>query len=128
MAELRLHIVSVPVSDQANALEFYRDRVGLPVIADERFEREPGVPARWVQLAAGPATITLVTWFPTMAPGSVKGLVLETSDLDAAVADLASRGVPIAHPVMEAPWARFTSFDDPDGNGWVLQESRRAGA
>jgi hypothetical protein len=25
--------------------------------------------------------------------------------------------------VQEAPWGRWKTFDDPDGNGWVLQQS-----
>ena len=67
-----------------------------------------------------------------MPPGSLKGNVLETDDLDAAMDTLDEGGVSFAHPVIEAPWTRFTSFDDPDGNGWVLQQptesARRRGA
>ena len=41
---------------------------------------------------AGGASITLVTWFPTMPPGSLKGNVLETDDLDAAMDTLEEGG------------------------------------
>ncbi len=26
--------------------------------------------------------------------------------------------------IQEAPWARYVSFQDPDGNSWVIQEVR----
>ena len=79
---------------------------------------------RWVQLApaAGETSITLVTWFPNMQPGGVTGLVLETDDVEADHAELRSRGVNIT-PLENAPWGRFATFTDPDGNGWVLQQS-----
>jgi len=56
-----------------------------------------------------------------MEPGSVKGLVLETDDLDADVAALTARGLSIPDGVQQQPWGRFVTFDDPDGNGIVLQ-------
>jgi predicted enzyme related to lactoylglutathione lyase len=68
-------------------------------------------------------SITLVTWFPTMPAGAVKGTVLETDDLDADVATLTARGLRIEGGIQQQPWGRFVTFDDPDGNGIVLQET-----
>ena len=84
-----------------------------------------GPDQRWVQVAPKGAqtSITLVTWFPTMPPGSVKGTVLETDDLDGDVAALTAGGVAIEGVIQEQPWGRFVTFDDPDGNGIVLQET-----
>ncbi len=56
-----------------------------------------------------------------MAPGSTKGIVLETDDLDKDVAALKAKGVAIDGGIQEQPWGRFVTFDDPDGNGIVLQ-------
>jgi len=56
-----------------------------------------------------------------MPAGSVKGTVLQTGDLDGDVAALRARGVAIDAGVQKAPWGRFVTFDDPDGNGLVLQ-------
>ena len=69
MTELGLNIVSIPVTDQSRALHFYTTTPGFTVLEDSLFERVPGEQARWVRLAppSGGATITLVTWFPTMA-------------------------------------------------------------
>ena len=82
-----------------------------------------GPDMRWVEVApkGGQTSITLVTWFPSMPPGSVKGTVLETDDMDGDVAALTARGVAIEGGIQEQPWGRFVTFDDPDGNGIVLQ-------
>jgi predicted enzyme related to lactoylglutathione lyase len=65
-----------------------------------------------------------VTWFETMPPGSLKGLVVETDDLDGDVKTLGARGVRIDGGIQEAPWGRFVTISDPDGNGLVLQATR----
>jgi catechol 2,3-dioxygenase-like lactoylglutathione lyase family enzyme len=119
MTITHIQLLSLPVADQDRAKGFYVDKLGLDLVADNHL----GPAQRWVQVApkgAGTA-ITLVTWFETMPPGSLKGLVLETDDLDADVAALADRGVAIPDGIQDAPWGRYATFDDPDGNGIVLQ-------
>jgi predicted enzyme related to lactoylglutathione lyase len=113
----KVQLFSVPVRDQDRAKEFYVGTVGLSLVTDTRMGNE-----RWVQVApAGAETsFTLVTWFDTMPPGSLKGVVLETDDLDADVARLRSQGVSPSE-IQQAPWGRYVTFDDPDGNGIVLQ-------
>jgi predicted enzyme related to lactoylglutathione lyase len=114
-------IVSVPVSDQDRARDFYSDVLGLEVREDEPM----GESMRWLRLAprGGEATISLVTWFPSMPPGSSKGLVLLVDDLEAMMARLAAMGVATANGIETAPWGRFVQVDDPDGNGLVLQQA-----
>jgi len=120
MAVRSVAIVSVPVSDPDRAKDFYIDVLGLSVQEDEAM----GESMRWLRLATpeGEATITLVTWFPTMPPGSLKGLLLRVDDLDAMVAHLEDKGVPTANGIETAPWGRYVQIDDPDGNGLVLQQ------
>jgi hypothetical protein len=43
------------------------------------------------------------------------------SDIDAARAELAGRGVEVGD-VQEFPWGSFLFFNDPDGNGWAVQQ------
>lgn len=121
MALTNLSVVSVPVSDQDRAKRFYADTLGFSVDIDSSF----GDGMRWVMLrppGSGTA-ITLVTWFETMPAGSLKGSVLSCDDLDKTLPDLAARGVSFNEDeVQEAPWGRWKTFDDPDGNGWVLQQ------
>jgi catechol 2,3-dioxygenase-like lactoylglutathione lyase family enzyme len=125
MAISHVQLLSVPVADQDRSLRFYTDVLGFELLADNPM----GPDQRWVQVGpkGGQTSLTLVTWFQTMPPGSLKGLVLETPDLDGDVAALAARGVAFADGgVQEAPWGRFATFDDPDGNGIVLQATMQA--
>jgi len=116
----RIDILSVPVSDQREAKQFYTEALGFEVIRDNPM----GPDQRWIQLAPRGAetSITLVTWFDSMPAGSIQGLVLTTVDLDADFAELQSRGVDLSE-IETAEWGRYTTFTDPDGNGWVLHES-----
>src|SRR5690349_17059511 len=117
-------VLSLPVRDQDRARDFYVDMLGFELVADVPM----GPDMRWVQVKplAGQTSVTLVTWFETMPPGSVKGIVLETADLEGEIAVLRERGVAIEGSIQEAPYGRFVTFDDPDGNGLVLQSTFRA--
>jgi predicted enzyme related to lactoylglutathione lyase len=85
-----------------------------------------GPDMRWVMLTLPGAqtAITLVTWFPSMPAGSLRGLVLETDDLEASVASMTERGAAPSE-IQDAPWGRFVQLDDPDGNGIIVQASAR---
>ena len=113
-------IVSIPVSDQARARTFYTDVLGFDLVRDNPM----GPDRRWVEVAPKGAqtSFTLVTWFEDMPAGVLRGIVLDTDDLDAELADLRTRGL-AASPVEQQPWGRFATFDDPDGNGFVLQQA-----
>jgi predicted enzyme related to lactoylglutathione lyase len=119
MAISNVQLLSVPVSDQDVARDFYVNVLGFEVRTDANL----GPEMRWVMVAppGGQTAITLVTWFDSMPAGSLKGLVLETTDLDGDVARLTKLGVKIANGIEDAPWGRFAQFSDPDGNGIVLQ-------
>jgi uncharacterized glyoxalase superfamily protein PhnB len=68
--------------------------------------------------------VTLVTWFETMPPGSLKGSVLSCDDLEKTLAELAARGVTFNEDdVQQAPWGCWKTCQDPDGNGWVVQQN-----
>jgi catechol 2,3-dioxygenase-like lactoylglutathione lyase family enzyme len=115
-----VQLFSVPVSDQDAARDFYVNTLGFELVADT--EMGPGM--RWVQVKPkGSATsLTLVTWFPTMAAGTQRGTVLESDALEDDIAALRDKGVTIGD-IETAPWGRWVSFDDPDGNGIIVQET-----
>jgi predicted enzyme related to lactoylglutathione lyase len=119
MAIRNVLLFSVPVSDQDRAREFYVDVLGFELANDQVM----GPEMRWVQVRPRGAqtSLTLVNWFPSMTAGSLRGMVLETEDLDGDVARLTERGVTIDGGVQQAPWGRYVQFADPDGNGIVLQ-------
>ena len=119
---MRIRFVSVPVSDQDRAKQFYAETLGFEVVADN----PNGNVGRWIDLEipGGGAGITLVTWFKEMPPGSMKGLVLEVDDMDASVAEWSARGLKLTSAPKDTEFGRFATFDDPDGNGWVLMQPK----
>jgi catechol 2,3-dioxygenase-like lactoylglutathione lyase family enzyme len=112
-----IQLASVPVTDQDRSLAFYVDTLGFELLRDDPM----GPEQRWVQVGPkdGVTSLTLVTWFPTMPAGSLKGLVLQSEDVDGDCDRLRQAGLAVDGPT-DAPWGRFATFDDPDGNGIVL--------
>lgn len=121
MAINKVTVISVPVSDQDRAKAFYVDTLGFEAVRDD--SSVPGM--RWVQVApkGSGVALTLVTWFDTMPPGSLRGLVLACDDLDADYQRLSAAGVEFDTPPEQHPWATEAVCHDPDGNMLVLQQS-----
>ncbi|MFG2292276.1 VOC family protein [Streptomyces sp. NPDC048603] len=132
-----LEVIPVPVSDLDRAKAFYADQVGFAVDLDD--EVAPGV--RIIQLTppGSRCSIAMLQGMPPapgtrqMAPGTLHGLQLCVTDIEAARAELAGRGVdvsPVRHVGEKGwedgkgdTWNSFLTFEDPDGNGWVVQEA-----
>jgi catechol 2,3-dioxygenase-like lactoylglutathione lyase family enzyme len=121
-----LQIVSVPVSSQDRARDFYVHGLGWDVMSDEGYQLPGGKQLRWLEVRphGGQTAITLTLEDGTMKAGSMKGMILRAVDLDSTVADLADRGVLATQEIQETAWARYVSFQDPDGNSWMIQELR----
>ncbi len=115
-----IDIISIPVTDQTVAKQFYVDMLGFQVIR----ENPMGPDRMWVELSIPDAqtSITLVTWIDSMPAGSVQGLVVSTNDIDGTHAELTKKGVDMS-ALEDQPWGRFTTFSDPDGNGWVVHQA-----
>jgi hypothetical protein len=44
-------------------------------------------------------------------------------DIEEAAADLRRKGVlEEGDEIENAPWGRFVTIEDPDGNGWIIQQ------
>ncbi len=100
------------------------DTLGLTVLADQRM----GPHGRWLQVApAGPGASLALT-VDGADPGSLRGLVFTTDDIDGDVAQLEDRGVRFPGGIEDMPWARAARFEDPDGNQLVLQTAPTGGA
>lgn len=112
-------IVSVPVSDQQKSKQFYRDVLGFDLLREEPM----GPGQKWIQLAPKECstTIALVTWFESMRPGGLQGVMLNSSDIERDHADLTQRGLALTE-IKQEPWGRYSMFKDPDGNGWILRQ------
>ncbi|WP_344234053.1 glyoxalase superfamily protein [Kribbella hippodromi] len=116
MAINTVKTVTVFVSDQDRAREFYVGALGLEVKVDQTFGDN-----RWLEVGA-PTGTTLVLHkpFPGASAGGGQGTIVATDDLDADIARLQAAGVIVEGP-NEMPWGKQATFADPDGNGYVLQ-------
>jgi predicted enzyme related to lactoylglutathione lyase len=121
----RLELVQVPVSDVDGAKAFYTEKAGFNADVDV----EVGGGIRFVQLTppGSACSIAIGTGLSDMQPGSVKGLQVVVSDIDAARAELVDRGVEVSD-VQYFDWGSFVFFSDPDGNGWAVQQLPAAAA
>lgn len=112
-------IISVPVRDQQRAKRFYVEVLGFELVRESPMG--PGM--SWIQLAppGQSVTIALVTWFESMMPGGLQGVMVNTEDIDTEHATLRGRGLELTD-IKQEPWGRYAMFTDPDGNGWILRQ------
>jgi catechol 2,3-dioxygenase-like lactoylglutathione lyase family enzyme len=140
--QLKLEVVVVPVSDVDRAKRFYA-QLGWRLDADFAFEDG----FRVVQFTppGSPASVQFGALLTSAAPGSAQNNYLVVSDVQAGCNDLVALGIEVSGPFHAAtPGAQFqagssatpesglapdrasygsyASFNDPDGNRWLLQE------
>jgi catechol 2,3-dioxygenase-like lactoylglutathione lyase family enzyme len=126
--ELKLEVVPIPVSDVDAAKAFYTEQVGFGLDHDVR----PNETMRVVQMTppGSACSVVIGEGLPLGDPGSVKGVQLVVEDIDAVREELTGRGVRVGDVQQlgpeGSPGSRFCFFDDPDGNGWAIQELQRA--
>ena len=115
----KLELVAIPVSDVDRAKAFYVEQVGFVADHDHRVSDE----IRFVQLTppGSACSIALGKGVTDAPPGSVQGMQMVVSDINAAHDELAGRGVEVSD-VQEFPWGSFVFFSDPDGNRWAVQQ------
>ena len=128
--DFKLELVVVPVSDLDRAKAFYMDQAGFGLDVDHR----GGDDFRVVQLTP-PGSACSIALMKNEAPGTLQGLHLIVTDIEAARAELVDRGtdagdffhfgeagqVPGPNPE-RIDYGTFLQFSDPDGNGWLVQE------
>ena len=115
----KLELVAVPVTDVDRAKRFYTEQVGFNADHDHQLSDE----LRFVQLTppGSACSIALGTGLTDAQPGSVTGLQMVVSDIEAARTQLVEGGVEVSE-VQDFPWGRFVFFADPDGNRWAVQQ------
>jgi predicted enzyme related to lactoylglutathione lyase len=117
--DFKLELVTIPVSDVDRAKAFYVDNCGFNADHDHTVSDE----IRFVQLTppGSACSIALGKGLVDAEPGSVKGVQMVVSDIEAARAELVERGAEVSE-VQDFPWGRFVFFSDPDGNEWAVQQ------
>jgi catechol 2,3-dioxygenase-like lactoylglutathione lyase family enzyme len=115
-------VVTVHVSDQDKALDFYVGKLGFEKRADSGF----GADFRWVEVAPPgfPTRLTLAKGFAEdsgAAMGKFTGVVFGTEDVQATYRELSAKGVTFTEPPAKQDWGMWQAiFADQDGNGFVL--------
>ena len=133
--DLKLEVLAIPVADVERAKRFYGETLGWRLdgdfVAGDEFRGLQYTPP------GSACSIHFGKGITPAAPGSAKGLFLAVSDIVTARAELVDRGVNVSEvfhragpgkPPISGPnperrsYSSFATFDDPDGNSWVLQE------
>jgi len=123
MADEKLLMVMVAVTDMAKAKAFYAEQLGWSVTTDYGQGDH-----HWVMLSlpGGGATLTLSTMHGHMKPGTMS-LYLSTSDIEATYNAFKAKGVEVNEiqndlygPGSGVKWFRIS---DPDGNVWQVHQS-----
>jgi catechol 2,3-dioxygenase-like lactoylglutathione lyase family enzyme len=134
---MKLEVVSIPVSDVDRAKAFYG---GLGWRLDADFTVGESHAIQFTP-PGSPSSIHFGTHVTPATPGSAQGLLLIVSDIQAARDELVARGVQVSEVYHYAGFNRvdpaqrlsgpapdrrsygsWVSFNDPDGNGWLVQE------
>jgi catechol 2,3-dioxygenase-like lactoylglutathione lyase family enzyme len=126
--DMNLEVVTVPVSDVDRAKAFYQS-LGWRLDIDLQVSDD----ARNIQMTPphSGCSIHFGKGITTAEPGSLQRVFLAVKDIEAARADLVSRGIDVSEVTEQRPpgfdvegnsYFLYASFSDPDGNGWMLQE------
>jgi len=115
----KIELITIPVSDVDRAKDFYVNKFGFNADHDHQVTDE----LRFVQLTppGSACSIALGTGLTEAEPGSVEGLQMVVKDIEAAKAELESRGQTVDQ-IHDLDWGRFIYVTDPDGNKWAIQE------
>jgi catechol 2,3-dioxygenase-like lactoylglutathione lyase family enzyme len=124
--------VSVFVSDQDRAKEFYTNKLGLELRTDAPLY--PGATARWVAVAPKGAATEIVLYLPDEnwdhykgTVGKSQALTLNVSDIQAVYADLKRKGVVFVQEPDAQPWGTYATIQDSEGNHLLLVEPPKGG-
>ena len=117
--EWKIELIGIPVSDVDRAKTFYSEQVGFHVDHDHVVSDR----IRFVQLTppGSACSIAIGVGVTESEPGSMRGVQMVVDDIEAARASLLEGGVQVSE-VQVFPWGHFVFFDDPDGNGWAVQQ------
>jgi catechol 2,3-dioxygenase-like lactoylglutathione lyase family enzyme len=118
--DMKLEILTVPVSDVDRAKAFYSGVLGFNCDHDTVISEN----MRVVQLTppGSACSIAIGVGIGDAPPGSAQGLTLVVDDIEAARTELVGRGLHAGEVTDFGGGIQFVFFGDPDGNAWALQE------
>jgi predicted enzyme related to lactoylglutathione lyase len=114
-----IDFVSIPVSDQPRALDFYVNKLGFTVVTDQPFNDQQ----RWIELQIAGAQTRVVLFTPDMHKdrvGSFLNATMSCDDVQKTYDQLQARGVEFITPPRKEPWGTMAMFKDSEGNQILL--------
>ena len=124
--------VSVFVSDQDRAKEFYTNKLGMELRTDATLS--PDATERWVAVAPKGAATEIVLSLPDEnwehykgTVGKSQAITLIVTDIQAVYADLNGKGVVFVQEPETQPWGTYAMIQDSEGNHLILVEQPKAG-
>ena len=115
----QIKFVSIPVTDQNRALDFYTEKLGFTIITDQPFDEKQ----RWIELRVPKAETRVVLFTPEgdeKRIGSFMNMSYACDDIEKTYAELTKRGVAFESQPSNEPWGTYAMFKDSEGNRFVL--------
>jgi predicted enzyme related to lactoylglutathione lyase len=111
--------VSLPTRDLEAAMAFYGDVLGLP---RSSVWQRPGTDPLGAEFETGTVTVTLIASEQIGIPFQANKvpIALHVEDVEAARAELESRGVSFSADTIDSGVCHMANFTDPDGNALML--------
>jgi len=107
----RISFMTVPVQDQARALEFYTKKLGLTVFTDQ-----PNGPERWIELKVNGGETKLVLQKQEKSNDASPGVVFVVDNVKATYEELKAKGVEFTQPPKKESWGEHAILKDSEGN------------
>jgi len=115
----RVKFISVPVQDQARALEFYTKKLGLKIFTDQ-----PMGDSRWIELqVAGAETRVVLFKQADHRPGEMPAVVFVADNVPSTYEALKANGVEFIQPPKKESWGEHAICKDSEGNHLLLGTS-----
>lgn len=123
----RVGTVSIFVSDQDRAKDFYTNVLGFELRTDAPLY--PGATARWVAVAPKGAATEVILYLPDenwehyrQVVGKSQAVTFNVTDMAALHAALKSKGVTFVQEPDVQPWGTYATIQDSEGNLLILVE------
>ena len=119
--------ITIYVNNQDEAKKFWIEKMGFVV----KFEQEMGPGIKWIEVGPSESEFTTFVLYnksmmePQNPAANVghPSILLSTTDIDKTYSELKDNGVELGK-LMEMPYGRMFSFNDNEGNAYLIREDK----
>ena len=111
----KIGTITVGVSDQDKALDFYVNKLGFEKVDDQPMSETE----RWLEIALPGGQTHIMLGLRGQSGGNsmgMTGFVLHADNVEETCATLKARGVILTQEPGTQPWGKWAQLADPDGN------------